>query len=146
VSLTALRIAERRLKAELAKGRVRLLHGSLLYLDDRMQGYDAAVLMEVIEHIEPTRLEMLEQVVFGHAQPRIVLLTTPNREYNPLFGLLPDQRRHPDHQFEWTRAEFEAWAQRVAERYGYRVRLSGVGDAHPEYGYPTQMAVFERGA
>jgi hypothetical protein len=60
---------------------------------------------------------MLEQVVFGHAQPRAVLLTTPNREYNPLFGLQPDQRRHPDHQFEWTRAEFEAWAQRVAERY-----------------------------
>jgi 3' terminal RNA ribose 2'-O-methyltransferase Hen1 len=146
VSLTALRIAERKLKAELAKGRVRLLHGSLLYLDDRMQGYDAAVLMEVIEHIEPTRLEMLEQVVFGHAQPRAVLLTTPNREYNPLFGLLPDQRRHPDHQFEWTRAEFEAWAQRVAEQYGYRVRISGIGNAHPEYGYPTQMAIFERSA
>ncbi len=144
VSLTALRIAERKLKAELAKGRVRLLHGSLLYLDDRMQGYDAAVLMEVIEHIEPTRLEMLEQVVFGHAQPRAILLTTPNREYNPLFGLLPDQRRHPDHQFEWTRAEFEAWAQRVAEQYGYRVRISGIGNAHPEYGYPTQMAIFER--
>lgn len=146
VSLAALRIAERRLKHALEQGRVRLVHGSLMYLDDRLQGFDAAVLMEVIEHIEPTRLGMLERVVFAHAQPRAVVLTTPNREYNAVFGLTPDQRRHPDHQFEWTRAELEEWASRAAQQYGYRVRIAGVGTPHPEYGHPTQMAVFERTA
>ncbi|GIV07577.1 MAG: 3' terminal RNA ribose 2'-O-methyltransferase Hen1 [Fimbriimonadales bacterium] len=144
VSLTRLRIAERKLKKEMERGRVRLLHSSLVYLDDRLQGYDAAVLMEVIEHIEPTRLDMVERVVFGHAQPRVVILTTPNRDYNPLFGLDAGARRHPDHQFEWSRAEFQAWAERLATQYGYTVRFTGIGAEHPEYGCPTQMAVWER--
>jgi len=144
VSLTSLRIAERKLQREIETGRVRLLHGSLVYIDDRLQGYDAAVLMEVIEHIEPTRLDMVERVVFGHAQPRAVIVTTPNRDYNPLFGLETGDLRHPDHQFEWSRAEFQAWAERAAQQYGYTVRFAGVGAEHPDYGYPTQMAVFER--
>ncbi|MFN7017207.1 MAG: 3' terminal RNA ribose 2'-O-methyltransferase Hen1 [Fimbriimonadales bacterium] len=143
VSLSRLRIAERKLKHEIETGRVRLMHGSLVYLDDRLQGYDAAVLMEVIEHIDPTRLDIVEQVVFGHAQPRAVIITTPNRDYNPLFGLEAGALRHPDHPFEWSRAEFQAWAARVAAQYGYTLRLAGIGAEHPEYGYPTQMAVFE---
>ncbi len=143
VSLTRLRITERKLKREIETGHVRLLHGSLVYLDDRLQGYDAAVLMEVMEHIEPTRLDMVERVVFEHAQPRAVIITTPNRDYNPLFGLETGKLRHPDHQFEWSRAEFRAWAERVAQQYGYTVRFSGVGAEHPDYGCPTQMAVFE---
>ncbi len=144
VSLRALRIAERRLKRHLQQERVRLMHGSLLYLDDRWKEYEAAVLMEVIEHLEPTRLEMMAHALFGYAQPRAVIITTPNREYNPLYGLTETQRRHPDHQFEWTRAEFEAWARPVAEQHGYRVRFIGIGAEHPEYGCPTQMAVFEK--
>ncbi len=142
VSLRALQIAERRLKRALNDGRLRLMHGSLVYLDDRWKEYESAVLMEVMEHLEPTRLDMMAYALFGYAQPRAVIITTPNREYNPLYGLDEGQRRHPDHQFEWTRAEFEAWAREIAERYGYRVRIMGIGAEHPDYGCPTQMALF----
>lgn len=123
--------------------RVKLLHGSLSYPDSRLKGFDAAALVEVIEHLEPHRLEALSENVFGVAQPKTVILTTPNAEYNATFEN-PRTMRHADHRFEWTRAEFGAWAQATAEKYGYSVEFEALGEVHEEYGAITQMAVFTR--
>jgi hypothetical protein len=106
---------------------------------------DAAVLMEVIEHVDPPRLEALERTVFGHAAPGSVIVTTPNVEHNVRFETLPTgAMRHRDHRFEWTRAEFQHWAERAASSYGYTVRYLPVGLDDPEVGPPTQMAVFSK--
>ncbi|TGD96806.1 3' terminal RNA ribose 2'-O-methyltransferase Hen1 [Methylobacterium nonmethylotrophicum] len=122
-----------------------LLQGSLIYRDARLRGFDAAALVEVIEHVEPDRLPHLERALFGDAKPATIVVTTPNRDHNALFpGLPADRLRHPDHRFEWSRAEFAAWAGRVASDHGYAVRIEGIGDAHPDYGAPSQMAVFSR--
>ncbi|MGW1273707.1 3' terminal RNA ribose 2'-O-methyltransferase Hen1 [Streptomyces sp. NPDC002491] len=148
VSMRALAIASRRLKldrmGERQASRVRLLQGSLAYTDTRLKGYDAAVLSEVIEHLDLPRLPALEYAVFGSARPRTVLVTTPNVEYNVRWESLPAGHvRHGDHRFEWTREEFRGWATQVAERHGYDVRFTPVGPDDPEVGPPTQMAVFE---
>lgn len=150
VSGRSLEIAARRLRIarmnERQAARLRLIHGSLTYRDDRIAGFDAGVLLEVIEHLEPDRLESLERVVFGEARPTLVVVTTPNGEYNVRLGSLPAGRmRHRDHRFEWTRGEFGDWAQRVAERFGYTVRVASIGEDDPEVGPPSQMAVFSRG-
>ncbi|MFE8963713.1 3' terminal RNA ribose 2'-O-methyltransferase Hen1 [Streptomyces iakyrus] len=147
VSMRALTIASRRLKldrmGERQASRVRLFQGSLAYTDVRLKGYDAAVLSEVIEHLDLPRLPALEYAVFGSARPRTVLVTTPNVEYNVRWESLPAGHvRHGDHRFEWTRAEFRAWAEAVAERHGYGVGFVAVGPDDPEVGPPTQMAVF----
>jgi 3' terminal RNA ribose 2'-O-methyltransferase Hen1 len=122
-----------------------VFQGALTYADERFGGYEAAVLMEVVEHIDPPRLGAVERVVFGHAAPRVVVVTTPNAEHNVRYeGLAPGAMRHSDHRFEWTRAEFRAWAGRVAAAHGYRVRHVPVGGDDPEVGAPTQMGVFTR--
>jgi hypothetical protein len=119
------------------------VQGSLAYTDRRLKGYDAAVLSEVVEHLDLPRLPALEYAVFGSARPRTVLVTTPNVEYNVRWETLPaGHSRHGDHRFEWTREEFRAWARRVAERHGYDVEFTPVGLDDPEVGPPTQMAVF----
>lgn len=126
--------------------RVRLVQSSLTYVDDRVAGFDAAVLMEVVEHVDPSRLDALTAAVLGHARPRTVVVTTPNAEYNVHYPNLLDGPggalvRHPDHRFEWTRAELRAWADAAGERYGYAVELRDVGPLAPDVGAPTQMAV-----
>ncbi|MGW6055995.1 3' terminal RNA ribose 2'-O-methyltransferase Hen1 [Streptomyces sp. NPDC055189] len=147
VSMRALTIASRRLKldrmGERQAERVKLFQGSLAYTDKRLKGYDAAVLSEVIEHLDEERLPALEYAVFGSARPRTVLVTTPNVEYNVRWETLPAGHvRHGDHRFEWTREEFRGWARQVADRHGYEVDFVPVGDDDPEVGPPTQMAVF----
>ncbi|MGV9760559.1 3' terminal RNA ribose 2'-O-methyltransferase Hen1 [Streptomyces tricolor] len=147
VSMRALTIAARRLKldrmGERQAARVRLVQGSLAYTDNRLKGYDAAVLSEVIEHLDLPRLPALEYAVFGHARPRTVVVTTPNVEYNVRWEALPAGHvRHGDHRFEWTREEFRGWAEAVAERHGYEVAFAPVGPDDPEVGPPTQMATF----
>ncbi|QUW78996.1 3' terminal RNA ribose 2'-O-methyltransferase Hen1 [Streptomyces mirabilis] len=147
VSMRALTIASRRLKldrmGERQAARVRLFQGSLAYTDNRLKGYDAAVLSEVVEHLDLPRLPALEYAVFGSARPRTVLVTTPNVEYNVRWETLPAGRsRHGDHRFEWTREEFRTWAHQVAARHGYEVEFTPVGPDDPEVGPPTQMAVF----
>ncbi len=123
--------------------RIELLHGSLLYRDERLSGYDAAVLMEVIEHLEPARLATFERVLFEFARPQTVVLTTPNADYNSMWSSLPAGRfRHEDHRFEWSRETFRAWAEDVAERFDYGIRYESVGDEDETRGPPTQMAVF----
>jgi 3' terminal RNA ribose 2'-O-methyltransferase Hen1 len=149
VSYRSLEIAADRLKLDrmppMQRERIVLLHGSLVYRDDRLQGFDAAAVVEVIEHLDPPRLAAFERVAFEFARPRIVTVTTPNAEFNIVWPTLPaGQFRHRDHRFEWTRAEFEAWGSRVAERCGYVVRFAPVGPAQPDVGSPSQMAVFTR--
>lgn len=150
-SMHSLRVAGRKLGLERVTGeaveRIRLLHGALTYRDDRLKGFDAATLVEVIEHLDPDRLPALAEAVFGHARPRTVIVTTPNVEHNVLFeGMAPGAMRHPDHRFEWTRAEFGAWIDGVCREYGYAADSSEIGEAHAVYGAPTQMAVFRRAA
>ncbi|MFD3775438.1 3' terminal RNA ribose 2'-O-methyltransferase Hen1 [Streptomyces sp. NPDC058612] len=149
VSMRALHLAAKRLRlermGERQSSRVRLVQGSLAYTDKRLAGYDAAVLSEVIEHLDLPRLPALEYAVFGSARPRTVLVTTPNVEYNVRWETLPAGHvRHGDHRFEWTREEFRAWAHDVAARHGYGVEFVPVGDDDPEVGPPTQMGVFTR--
>jgi 3' terminal RNA ribose 2'-O-methyltransferase Hen1 len=125
--------------------RLTLTQGSLLYHDPRLAGYDAAAVVEVIEHLDESRLATFEQVVFARARPGAVLVTTPNADYNQRYEqLAAGQFRHADHRFEWTRAEFGAWAAGVAGRHGYRLRLEPLGPEDAEVGAPSQLAVFER--
>jgi 3' terminal RNA ribose 2'-O-methyltransferase Hen1 len=149
VSIRTLEIATRRLKLErlpeAQAKRVKLIHGSLMYRDKRLDGFDAASVVEVVEHLDPPRLRAFERVLFEFARPGTVVLTTPNREFNVTWETLPAGTfRHADHRFEWSRHEFQAWAAGVASRFGYSVRFLPVGPEHPEYGSPTQMGVFSR--
>ena len=150
VSAKALQEAARKLHldrmGDRQRERITLRQSALTYADTELAGYDAAVLMEVVEHVDPSRLPALEHSVFTVARPATVLVTTPNVEYNVLFDTLPEgQMRHSDHRFEWTRTEFAAWADGVAERRGYRVRYVPIGPEDAERGAPTQMAVFSLG-
>ena len=147
VSTRSLQYAARRLRlermSERQAERVQLFQSALTYEDERLAGFDAAVLMEVVEHVDPARLEALERVVFGAARPGAVIVTTPNSEYNVLYEGLVGMR-HPDHRFELTRSEFTEWSDRVASTYGYHVERHGIGDVDPSFGSPTQVATFTR--
>jgi 3' terminal RNA ribose 2'-O-methyltransferase Hen1 len=125
--------------------RITLIHGALTYRDRRLEGYDAAAVVEVIEHLDPPRLRAFERVLFEFARPTAVVLTTPNAEYNVRWEALPAGRfRHKDHRFEWTRGEFQTWAAAIAEGFGYSVRFLPVGPEDAAVGAPTQMGVFTR--
>ena len=147
VSARALTYAERRLHvdemSDRQRERLRLFQSSVTYADERLAGLDAAVLMEVVEHIDPPRLPALAQAVFGAARPGHVVVTTPNSEHNVRFETLPAGAfRHPDHRFEWTREEFHSWASEVCQRYGYEVSYQAVGLDDAEVGPPTQLGLF----
>jgi len=138
------RLALDRLPTRLGE-RVRLIHGSLTYRDKRLSGYDAAALIEVIEHLDEPRLANLQRVVFEAARPKTVVVTTPNSEFNVKFETLPPgQLRHKDHRFEWTRSQFSAWVGEVATRFDYTARTLPVGPEDAALGAPTQMGVFTR--
>lgn len=122
--------------------RVQVRYGSFEEADAELIGFDAAVLVETIEHIDPGRLSRVERAVFGVMRPCIVLVTTPNQEYNVLHGMTPGKRRHPGHRFEWSRAKFRQWAQGVAERNSYCVSFGDIGPPDPLRGSSTQMASF----
>lgn len=127
------------------RARIEIAQGSLLYRDRRLEGFDAAALVEVVEHLDTPRLRAMERVVFQHARPRRVIVTTPNREYNvhwPDVGV--ERLRHRDHRFEWTRAECQAWAERVAATYGYRAARQELGPVDPTLGAPSQLVIFDR--
>ena len=149
VSYRALEIAQERLHLDwlnqAQRQRIKLIQGSLIYRDNRLNGYDAATVVEVIEHLDPPRLAGFERVLFEFAKPITVVITTPNVEYNVKFENLPTGKlRHKDHRFEWTREEFQAWANRVAERFHYSVKFLPVGAEDADVGAPTQMGVFSR--
>ena len=147
VSHQSLKIAHQRLRIDRLpdkqKERIKLLQGSLCYKDDRLEGYDAAAVIEVIEHLDVPRLAFFERVLFEYIHPQTVVLTTPNVEYNVKFKNLPAGRlRHRDHRFEWTREEFELWASKVCDRFSYSVKFYPIGETEENLGAPTQMAVF----
>lgn len=147
VSIRSLEYASARLNLERLpprqRARVELLHGSLLYRDERLQGFDAATVIEVVEHLDAARLAAFERTLFEAARPTFVILTTPNREYNAKFENLPSgELRHGDHRFEWTRAEFRAWCERQCKSFGYTVEHLSVGDEDEALGPPTQLALF----
>jgi SAM-dependent methyltransferase len=123
--------------------RIRLHSGDYTRPIGGLSGFDAVVMVETIEHLDPGRVSAVEHTVFHHYRPRLALITTPNRDYNPLLGLREGQRRDPDHRFEWDRNRFRSWATGVARRNGYQCRLGGIGEAHPELGSPSQYARFE---
>ncbi len=147
VSYRSLETAAKRLDLERMperqRARVTLMQGSLTYRDKRLAGFDAAALVEVIEHLDPPRLASLERVVFEFARPGTVIVTTPNAEFNATWETLPaGQFRHKDHRFEWSRAEFQTWARGIARRFGYTVEFVGIGVEDSALGSPTQMGVF----
>lgn len=147
VSFRELEKASQRLRldemAPKQRERIELLQGSLTYKDSRIAGFDAAAIVEVIEHLDPNRLKSFERVVFEFARPKSIVLTTPNKEYNTLYEKMEvHQMRHTDHRFEWTRAEFETWGQNIATRFGYDVIFKPVGDVNDQVGAPSQMAIF----
>ncbi|MCG2613759.1 3' terminal RNA ribose 2'-O-methyltransferase Hen1 [Terrimonas sp. NA20] len=149
VSYRSLEIAKDKLKIdrlpERQRQRIQLIQGSLTYRDKRLEGFDGAALVEVIEHLDEPRLASLERAVFEYAQPGVVVVTTPNEEYNVKFeNIQQGQMRHSDHRFEWTRKEFEAWAAGIAVRYNYDVIFKTIGEVDPEVGSLSQMAVFSR--
>ena len=149
ISWRALETAKDRLRLdelpERQRGRIELIQGSLTYRDQRLNDFDTAAIVEVIEHLDAARLATFERIVFEFARPKHVVLTTPNAEYNVVFETLPaGEFRHGDHRFEWKRPEFERWANGIAERFGYEVRFEPVGPQDAERGAPSQMAIFSQ--
>jgi small RNA 2'-O-methyltransferase len=125
--------------------RLSLRHASYAEYDPELAGFDAATLVETIEHIDPDRLSAVESAVFRGYRPRLVVITTPNRDYNPLLGLPEGRLRHRGHRFEWARAKFQTWAKGIARRNGYQPSFHDIGGSiHPILGGPTQMARFAR--
>ncbi len=149
VGSRALEIAHERLRlywlSEQQRTRIKLVHGSLIYRDKRLEGYDAAAVVEVIEHFDLARLLAFERVLFEFARPATVIITTPNVEYNVKFDNLPAGKlRHSDHRFEWTRSEFQTWANGIGDRFGYFVRFLQIGEEDAVVGAATQMGIFTR--
>jgi 3' terminal RNA ribose 2'-O-methyltransferase Hen1 len=149
VSHRALEIARDKLSLERRPNRgasaSSFWHGSLLYRDARLEGFDAAAVVEVIEHLDEPRLRAFERVLWQFARPKTVVLTTPNRDYNALFPTLPaGSMRHRDHRFEWSREEFQSWARSVADKWKYAVRFEDVGPFDEALGAPTQMGIWTR--
>jgi 3' terminal RNA ribose 2'-O-methyltransferase Hen1 len=149
VSYRALELAQSRLHLDRLpakqKERLTLIHSALTYRDKRLEGYDAAAVVEVIEHLDQPRLASFERVLFEFARPTTVVITTPNVEYNVKFATLPAGKfRHRDHRFEWTRQEFQGWAERIGRRFGYTARFLPIGPEDADVGAPSQMCVFAK--
>lgn len=124
--------------------RVGLIRGSYTDSHPQLANYDAAAMIETIEHVRPEQLSRVERAVFSEMRPKQLFMTTPNQEYNPLFDLGPGEFREADHKFEWSRAKFQRWVAGVAGRNGYKVEFGGIGEMDPEFGHPTQTALFTR--
>lgn len=149
VSIRTLEKAAQRLRLDQMptpkKNKLSLFQASLTYKDKRFEGFDCACVIEVIEHIEPTRLPALERSIFEFAAPKTVIITTPNSAYNANYEQMQaGSMRHADHRFEWTREQFENWTEQVCKKFGYSCRISGIGDIDQRYGSPTQMGVFTK--
>lgn len=149
VSIRSLEIAHKKLRLDSLppkqKERIELIHGSLMYRDKRFSGFDAATVIEVVEHLDQPRLAAFERVLFECARPKLIILTTPNKEYNIVWENLKEGKlRHGDHRFEWSRKEFQKWCEGICKKYDYDIRFLSVGPEHPNVGCPTQMVVFTR--
>ncbi|WP_293342009.1 3' terminal RNA ribose 2'-O-methyltransferase Hen1 [Microcoleus sp. CAWBG58] len=150
VSFRALEIAKKRLQVDrlspAQQSRLQLIQSSLIYRDSRLTDFDAATAIEVMEHLDLERLAAFERVLFEFVRPKFAIVTTPNVEYNVRFENLPAGKfRHRDHRFEWTRNQFQTWANAVAEKFAFAVEFRSVGIEDLEVGSPTQMAIFTQG-
>lgn len=124
---------------------ITLYRGSAVQKDSRLVGFDLMTCIELIEHLDSEDLAKFPEVVFGYYSPRIIIISTPNSEFNPLFPA--STFRHLDHKFEWNRIQFQTWASDVANLYNYSVEFTGVGSppAGAEHvGYCTQIGVFQK--
>lgn len=126
------------------RDRLSTVVGSYAERHASLRGFDACAMVETIEHVAPRMLGKVEDAVFGYYRPKILVITTPNTDFNQLLGLRRHEVRDPDHRFEWDRARFRAWVNGVARRNGYRVSVSGIGEPDLALGDPTQMALFSR--
>ncbi|MDD6490563.1 MAG: 3' terminal RNA ribose 2'-O-methyltransferase Hen1 [Clostridia bacterium] len=149
VSVSVLEKAKQKLNYEsmkpYLKNKLTLIQASLMYKDERFSGFDAACVVEVIEHLDIQRIPFFEKVLFGYAQPKTVILTTPNKEYNVKYPTLANGTlRHRDHRFEWTRDEFKNWCEHICSEFGYKAEIKNIGETDVEYGSPTQMGVFTK--
>jgi small RNA 2'-O-methyltransferase len=124
--------------------RLLLCHASFTHFLEEFANFDAAVMVETIEHVDPQRLSAVERAIFAGYRPKTVIVTTPNREYNVLHGVPEGAFRHRDHRFEWTRAKFRGWAEGVARRNGYQAVFADIGTVEPRLGSSTQMAIYSR--
>lgn len=142
---TSLQRARQRLEENHAcvPDHVHIKTGSFTKADNDLRGFHAAVMVETIEHIDPDKLSTIENAVFSDLRPDMVIITTPNSDYNPLLGVPDHRMRHPDHRFEWGMKKFRNWCNGVAGRNGYDVDFRHIGGAHPRYGGPTQIAIFK---
>lgn len=138
------RLRERLAQSGCVVPRIDVREGSMTDPTPAMAGFDCAMLIETIEHIDPDQLSKLERAVFYKMRPQTVVITTPNAEFNPLLGVPKHRMRHPDHRFEWDRAKFRQWSTRVAGVAGYGVRMRDIAGLHPDLGGASQMAVFTR--
>ncbi len=144
IELSPRRLLRARERLTSTQGRLELRQGSMLTEPHRLDGYDCAILLETIEHLDPRELSQLEQGLFARLAPETILISTPNADYNPLLGLTGRQFRHPEHRFEWGRARFLRWAEGIADRHGYGVQRVDVGELETGYGAPSQLAHFSR--
>ncbi|WP_141431100.1 3' terminal RNA ribose 2'-O-methyltransferase Hen1 [Bacillus sp. 03113] len=117
--------------------------GSLFYYDERLLNKDVMILCEVIEHIDEYRLPNIMKTIFREYQPKTLIVTTPNREYNEVYAM-DEIVRHSDHRFEWTRQEFKSKCETWIKNVLYSMEFEGIGLEHEEYGHPTQMCTFVR--
>ncbi|KYM82563.1 UPF0486 protein C1orf59 like protein [Atta colombica] len=124
-----------------------ICEGSVTDNDVKLKNANAVICIELIEHLYPDTLIDLPFNIFGYIKPEVAIITTPNVEYNIVFPHLSGYR-HPDHKFEWTREQFQDWAQNIVVRYPYyRVTFHGIcngPEGTEEFGALTQMAVFHR--
>lgn len=108
----------------------------------------AVVGIEIVEHLHPDVLRGFEETVFGIISPQLVIVTTPNSDFNEVFNLPPGKFRHWDHKFEWSRKEFQLWCDKiVCEFINYEYRIEGICEGPEEtkhLGCVSQMAIFEK--
>lgn len=138
------RLRHRLAAVQVRADRVALHRASMTEPTPEMSGFDCAILIETIEHLDPGHLSQLERSLFMSLRPRSIVITTPNAEFNGLLGVPLHRFRHPDHRFEWGRARFRKWARRAADEARYEVEFNDIGGCHPDLGGASQMAVFRR--
>ncbi|XP_050674299.1 small RNA 2'-O-methyltransferase isoform X2 [Leptidea sinapis] len=127
--------------------KVTLFQGNAADPDYRLIGCDAVIAIEMIEHMLPHDLERFVHTVFGFIKPRIVILTTPNADFNVMFKALENNGlRRLDHFFEWSRSQFNDWCSNIVDRYpNYTVTCKGIGPGPPDtlrLGCCSQLALF----
>lgn len=147
VGVDICRISLDRLRRRLAMDncptrRIELREASMTAPSADLEGFDCAILVETIEHLDPGQLSKLERALFHRMRPGMAVITTPNADFNPLLGVPPHRRRHPGHCFEWGREKFRRWCGRAADAAGYAVTIQDIAGHHPDLGGASQMAVF----